>query len=54
MPLQTPETLKALQAPLKLDTDADEESLDSLVGLTERYCVVYQSLRNPPPIQLTR
>lgn len=45
---------KEIRLRFVLDTDADEESLDSLVGLTERYCVVYQTLRNPPPIQLTR
>lgn len=33
-----------------LDTDADEERLASLLKLTERYCVVYQTLRNPVPV----
>jgi uncharacterized OsmC-like protein len=31
-----------------LDTDASEEQLHTLVRLTERYCVVYQTLRQPP------
>ena len=31
-----------------LDIDASEEQLASLLKLTERYCVVYQTLRNPP------
>lgn len=35
-----------------LDTDADEESLASLIRLTERYCVIYQTLKNPPPVRL--
>ncbi|HEY5701702.1 MAG TPA: OsmC family protein [Gammaproteobacteria bacterium] len=35
-----------------LDTDADEESLSSLIRLTERYCVIYQTLKNPPPVRL--
>jgi uncharacterized OsmC-like protein len=30
-----------------LDTDATAEQLATLLKLTERYCVVYQSLRNP-------
>ena len=31
-----------------LDTDADSEKLASLLKLTERYCVVLQTLRNAP------
>jgi uncharacterized OsmC-like protein len=31
-----------------LDTDAAAESLDTLIRLTERYCVVYQTLQHPP------
>ncbi|HEX4427831.1 MAG TPA: OsmC family protein [Frankiaceae bacterium] len=37
-----------------LDTDASEEQLDTLLRLTERYCVVYQTLRNSPTLQATR
>jgi len=33
-----------------LEGDADEESLDKLIALTERYCVVLQSLRAPSPV----
>jgi uncharacterized OsmC-like protein len=36
-----------------LDTDASQEQLATLMKLTERYCVVYQTLRNPPPVQVT-
>ncbi|MEE8189720.1 MAG: OsmC family protein [Kiloniellales bacterium] len=36
-----------------LDTEATEEQLASLLKLTERYCVVYQTLRNGPPIDTT-
>ena len=32
----------------QLDSDASEEQLQSLIRLTERYCVVYQTLRRPP------
>ena len=35
-----------------LDCDADEEQLASLIKLTERYCVVYQTIRNAPPVAL--
>jgi uncharacterized OsmC-like protein len=37
-----------------LDTDATEEQLASLLRLTERYCVVYQTLANPPVLAMTR
>ena len=33
-----------------LDTDADAEQLATLQKLTERYCVVYQTIRNSPPV----
>ena len=33
-----------------LDTDASDEQLATLTKLTERYCVVYQTLRTPPAV----
>jgi uncharacterized OsmC-like protein len=33
-----------------LDTDATDEQRATLVRLTERYCVVLQTLRQPPPL----
>jgi uncharacterized OsmC-like protein len=36
-----------------LDTDAPQEKLDQLLKLTERYCVVYQTIRNGPPIEIS-
>jgi uncharacterized OsmC-like protein len=35
-----------------LDTDADRAQLDKLLQLTERYCVVYQTLRASPSIKV--
>ncbi|HEU4357280.1 MAG TPA: OsmC family protein [Xanthobacteraceae bacterium] len=35
-----------------LDTEAPQEKLDQLLKLTERYCVVYQTIRNGPPVDL--
>src|SRR5712691_7926266 len=35
-----------------LDTDASEEQLATLLRLTERYCVVYQTLSHPPKIAI--
>ena len=37
-----------------LDTDANAEQLDTLIKLTERYCVVYQSISSPPSMTMTR
>ena len=37
-----------------LDTDASEEQLATLLRLTERYCVVYQTLAHPPELAVTR
>jgi uncharacterized OsmC-like protein len=37
-----------------LDTDASEEQLAKLLGLTERYCVVYQTLSQSPKIDVVR
>jgi uncharacterized OsmC-like protein len=39
---------------LDLDTDASEDQLDTLVRLTERYCVVYQTLRQSPEMTVSR
>ena len=34
----------------RLDTDAPKEQLDTLMKLTERYCVVLQTLKKPPKL----
>ena len=36
-----------------IDGDLSEEQRASLLKLTERYCVVYQTLRKPPEIMVT-
>jgi uncharacterized OsmC-like protein len=36
-----------------LDTDAGEEQLATLLRLTERYCVVYQTLNHPAKIDVS-
>jgi uncharacterized OsmC-like protein len=35
-----------------LDTDATPEQLATLYKLTERYCVIFQTLKNPPSLAL--
>ncbi|MEA2905519.1 MAG: hypothetical protein QOI12_2906 [Alphaproteobacteria bacterium] len=36
-----------------IETDAPQDKLDQLLKLTERYCVVYQTLKSGPPIEVT-
>ena len=36
-----------------VDSDAPAEKLDQLLKLTERYCVVYQTIRNGPPVEIS-
>jgi uncharacterized OsmC-like protein len=39
---------KEIRLIIKLDTDAPAEQLDTLIKLTKRYCVVYQTLQKTP------
>jgi uncharacterized OsmC-like protein len=48
-----PVGFKAIRLRFDLDTDADSEKLASLMKLTERYCVVYQTLRTPPATEVS-
>ena len=43
----------AIRLSFELDTDADEEQLATLCRLTERYCVVYQTLAGNPALSTT-
>jgi uncharacterized OsmC-like protein len=36
-----------------IDSDASQDKLDQLLKLTERYCVVYQTIRNGPPVDVS-
>jgi len=42
----------AIRLSFDVDTDAPLEKLDQLLKLTERYCVVYQTIKNGPPIEV--
>ena len=45
---ETPVGFQRIRLHFDLDTDASEEQLSKLISLTERYCVVYQTLRQSP------
>jgi uncharacterized OsmC-like protein len=49
-----PVGFKAIRLRFDLDSSAAPEQLDKLIQLTERYCVIYQTLRNSPPIAVSR
>jgi len=44
---------KAIRLNFALDSDADETQLATLLKLTERYCVVYQTLSQAPAMAVT-
>jgi uncharacterized OsmC-like protein len=50
---ETPVGLSAVRLNFQLDTDATPEQLATLLKLTERYCVIYQSLKSPPAMSVT-
>ena len=47
---EAPVGFTAIRLRFDLDTDANGEQLATLLRLTERYCVVYQTLRHAPEI----
>ncbi|RIK15850.1 MAG: osmotically inducible protein OsmC [Acidobacteria bacterium] len=49
-----PVGLTEVELVVDLDTDADEAAVARLLELTERYCVVAQTLTSPPPLTVRR
>jgi len=49
-----PVGFSAIRVTFDLDTDATSEQLDTLLRLTERYCVVLQTLARSPALSFTR
>ena len=47
---QAPVGFADIRLCFKLDSDATAEQLESLMKLTERYCVIYQTLKHPPAL----
>jgi uncharacterized OsmC-like protein len=50
---ETPVGFQQIQLYFDLETTASEEQLATLLRLTERYCVVYQTLRQSPTLAAT-
>lgn len=49
-----PVGFRDIRLSFELDSDADPDKLDKLIELTERYCVVLQTLRQSPDITTAR
>jgi uncharacterized OsmC-like protein len=45
-----PVGFKTIRLRFDLETDATQDQLDTLMKLTERYCVVFQTLAQPPKL----
>jgi uncharacterized OsmC-like protein len=50
---EAPVGFRDIRLRFDLQTDAPADKLESLVKLTERYCVVYQTLRTPAKLALS-
>ena len=51
---QAPVGFSDIRLRFELDADAPQDKLDTLIKLTERYCVVLQTLRHSPAVETTR
>jgi uncharacterized OsmC-like protein len=49
-----PVGFRSIRLRFELDSDATDEQLDTLVKLTERYCVVLQTIASPPALTVSR
>src|SRR3954468_8999630 len=48
-----PVGFRAIRLAFDLDTDASEDQVQTLIKLTERYCVVYQTLSRPAEMAIS-
>jgi len=51
---EAPVGFRSIRLVFRLDSTASEDQLATLVRLTERYCVVLQTLKTPPAIVVER
>lgn len=50
---ESPVGFSAIRLHIDVDSDAGPDQLEKLLRLTERYCVVYQTLTSAPPVTLS-
>jgi uncharacterized OsmC-like protein len=49
---EAPVGFREIRLRFDIDTDAPQDKLDQLLKLTERYCVVYQTIAKGPPVNI--
>jgi uncharacterized OsmC-like protein len=49
---EAPVGFREIRLRFDVDTDAPQDKLDQLLKLTERYCVVYQTIAKGPPVDI--
>ena len=49
---EAPVGFRRIRLRFDVDTDVPQDKLDQLLKLTERYCVVYQTVKSGPPIDV--
>ena len=49
---EAPVGFRAIRLSFELDTDASQEKIDQLIKLTERYCVIFQTLNHKPELSV--
>ncbi|HEV2504571.1 MAG TPA: OsmC family protein [Mesorhizobium sp.] len=50
---EAPVGFRTIRLEIELQTDEPQERIDSLVKLTERYCVVFQTINQRPQLSVT-
>src|SRR5690606_7609292 len=50
---EAPVGFKAIRLKFEIDTDAPQDKIDTLLRLTERYCVVFQTLAHRSELSVT-
>jgi uncharacterized OsmC-like protein len=50
---EVPVGFRAIRLHFDLDTDGTDEQHATLLRLTERYCVIFQTLKQPPPLTVS-
>ena len=50
---EAPVGFRQIRLRFDVDTDAPQDKLDQLLKLTERYCVVYQTIKSGPPVAVS-
>ena len=49
---EAPVGFRQIRLRFDVDTDVPQDKLDQLLKLTERYCVVYQTIKQGPPVEV--